>query len=269
MSTPNPRAESLTKHLAEFDRKNAEIADWRRMEKRLLPDVHTISEYRERTTLGRVRAQVFLSEAENMNPSATTICEVHKIIFQSATKDAGRCRVPGEAVTFGGRQGAEPARVPVELARLEKEMDELIAKAKTPEDFCVAIAFYHARFVGIHPFMDGNGRTGRAIMEAQANRAGFHFDMRKIAEAKPAYIAALDSALDRDELTPLATVIGRAMGIEPKFENEVYAASTVASRPMLSLDDIYPLHVERARSRTGRPLPLPSCQGQAGRGPSW
>lgn len=35
------------------------------------------------------------------------------------------------------------------------------------------VALFHLRFESIHPFIDGNGRTGRLIMNLQLINAGF------------------------------------------------------------------------------------------------
>lgn len=45
---------------------------------------------------------------------------------------------------------------------LQNDLDEI---ADVPDDKAlIAAAFFHARFEGIHAFADGNGRTGRALM---------------------------------------------------------------------------------------------------------
>jgi Fic family protein len=72
-----------------------------------------------------------------------------------------------------------------------------------------ALAKMHARFEQIHPFLDGNGRTGRLVLNMLLVRLGyppaiiFKGDRRR-------YLAALQSA-DRGEHGPLGELFARAI----------------------------------------------------------
>lgn len=72
-----------------------------------------------------------------------------------------------------------------------------------------ALAKAHAHFEQIHPFLDGNGRTGRLVLNLLLVRLGyppaiiFKGDRRR-------YLAALQSA-DRGDLGPLAELLARAI----------------------------------------------------------
>ncbi len=72
-----------------------------------------------------------------------------------------------------------------------------------------ALAIAHARFEQIHPFLDGNGRTGRLVLNLLLVRLGyppaiiFKGDRRR-------YLAALGSA-DRGDHGPLGELIARAV----------------------------------------------------------
>ena len=56
-----------------------------------------------------------------------------------------------------------------------------------------AVAEFHLRFEGIHPFIDGNGRTGRLILNLELIKAGLlpvnikFTDRRKYYETFDAY----------------------------------------------------------------------------------
>jgi hypothetical protein len=71
------------------------------------------------------------------------------------------------------------------------------------------LAKAHARFEQIHPFLDGNGRTGRLVLNLILVRLGyppaiiFKGDRRR-------YLAALESA-DQDDHGPLAELLARAI----------------------------------------------------------
>lgn len=94
--------------------------------------------------------------------------------------------------------GALPEDVPEELNELLAEMEGV-----KPEQALTAAAYFHAKFENIHPFADGNGRTGRLLM----NYLLLLWDHPPIIiheEDRKAYYAALeqfDEAQALDSLT--------------------------------------------------------------------
>lgn len=62
-------------------------------------------------------------------------------------------------VTGPREAGALPENVPEELSELLSELKDV-----RPEQALTAAAYFHAKFENIHPFADGNGRTGRLLM---------------------------------------------------------------------------------------------------------
>ena len=66
------------------------------------------------------------------------------------------------------------------------------------------IARFHLEFEGIHPFIDGNGRTGRLIMNLDLIRCGFppinvkFTDRRKYYDAFDAYYRDGDAGVMTD-----------------------------------------------------------------------
>ena len=248
--------------LEEFDRRNAEIADWRRIEPRVLPGVTSMHKYRAATSMGLADAYFMMTDGKHevAPPAAVTVRDLHGCVFRSATRDAGMYRKPGQPVTFGGRLGADPMRIDVEMKRLEAEMGEMVAACRTKEDQCAAIAFYHARLIGIHPFVDGNGRVGRVLMQAQAAKFGMKLDMTEMAADRAGYIEAAGAALDSGNITPLTRIVGKCCGVEITHQSDMVAHTRVSCRPMLDMDDIHPLAEEREMAKTCFPMPLPSVR---------
>jgi hypothetical protein len=55
--------------------------------------------------------------------------------------------------------------------------------------------------------------------------------------------------------------VAECSGVKFEHVGPLIASARLACRPMLSLDDVYPLATEREIARTGFPPPLPSIQG--------
>ncbi|MNZ93788.1 Fic/DOC family protein [compost metagenome] len=68
----------------------------------------------------------------------------------------------------------------------------------------------HVIFVGIHPFIDGNGRTSRLLLNLELMKSGYPPVIIKV-ENRLAYYNALDKALtsedDRDFIELVATEV--------------------------------------------------------------
>ena len=61
--------------------------------------------------------------------------------------------------------GASAEDTPTEMKELFSDIYSNIGEIRQkPENVLAAGAFFHAKFENIHPFADGNGRTGRLAM---------------------------------------------------------------------------------------------------------
>ena len=76
-------------------------------------------------------------------------------------------------VRIGGRSLFRAAFVPPSSSVVPALMDDLVGYANSgPESIVTKAAIVHAQFETIHPYNDGNGRTGRALIHALFARAG-------------------------------------------------------------------------------------------------
>lgn len=80
---------------------------------------------------------------------------------------AGRFRSGKEWVRVGNHLGANPQFVPTLMQELVDAYNQ-----NTTSYFLDAIAHFHAEFETIHPFVDGNGRMGRVLINLQLMNAG-------------------------------------------------------------------------------------------------
>ncbi len=91
-------------------------------------------------------------------------------------------------------------------------LNSKIAIASTLQDHLDCLLFAHYNFVCIHPFNNGNGRTGRIVMNIVALKFGYkplelyhrQGDSRKI------YINAMKSA-DKGNFEPLQQLISEEL----------------------------------------------------------
>lgn len=102
--------------------------------------------------------------------------EMHRRLFDGVRDHAGRCRAHAfgdEHLTYGPNRSVHRDRVLLELEEVFGTLDRSIRSfLENPEDpryerGAVHVAVWaHAEIVRIHPFLDGNGRTSRMLMNA-------------------------------------------------------------------------------------------------------
>ncbi len=100
-------------------------------------------------------------------------------------------------VTGKNEIGAAPEDVAEEMGELLEELRGIPA-----DKLLRAAAYYHVKFENIHPFADGNGRTGRLTMNYFLVTHN-HPPITIHQEDRKAYYAALEAWDERQELAPM------------------------------------------------------------------
>jgi Fic family protein len=95
------------------------------------------------------------------------IKQIHSLVLADKPMDKGTYRkVPVRIL------GAH--HEPVQPYLIEPKMNELLQNFKNDNrNIAEKLALFHIGFEGIHPFIDGNGRTGRLLVNLELMKAGY------------------------------------------------------------------------------------------------
>ena len=115
----------------------------------------------------------------------SVIKNIHSLVLMNRPEDKGNYRrIPVRIM------GAYTE--PVQPYLIEPQMTDLLAKdeqRKATMSVVERVARFHLEFEGIHPFIDGNGRTGRLLMNLELIRNGYPPINVKFADRKRYYDA--------------------------------------------------------------------------------
>ncbi len=173
-----------------------------------LTDKNLINEYEAK---GIAAAELFVFSLDSDTPFSTQLLlEIHSIAFSELYNWAGKWRTTH--VVVGQLTPPEPTQVLQLMYQFIDNLNFKIHSSTTSEEHLETLTFAHYEFVRIHPFNNGNGRTGRIVMNLVALKFGYkplelyhrEGDSRKI------YIDAMKSA-DKGNFEPLTTLIRKEM----------------------------------------------------------
>lgn len=139
------------------------------VEKGLTVEGKTLEEHLE--AVNHAQALEFISTLRGLKRSDLEehhLLELHRLVLQKID-DANAGRYRAVAVRIAGSRAIMPN--PVKVPHLMDEFMAWLAKARGNE--LVIAADAHFRLVSIHPFVDGNGRTARLLMNFLVIQAGF------------------------------------------------------------------------------------------------
>jgi Fic family protein len=143
--------------------------------------------------------------AEQDNFSPTILLNIHRLILQGIDNDnAGKYRAVPVMIS-----GAK--HVPPQPYLVAKQMEDYFIWYNTNKGTFHPVelaAEMHERLVTIHPFIDGNGRTARLVMNLLLLQNGYPIVMLKgDAESRLEYYNALEQAQVENNKTPFLQLI--------------------------------------------------------------
>lgn len=144
------------------------------------------------------------------------VLRLHQLILQGIEEDAGEYRSSG--VRIAGATFSPPPSG--EVGQRVREL--LVWLESNPEEYLpieLAVVFHH-RFVQIHPFSEGNGRTARLLMNLVLMRHGYPFIVNVTSRDRRKYLRALSEA---DMGNPSAFVDFMALSVERALDIYIQA----------------------------------------------
>ena len=134
------------------------------------------------------------------------VLNVHKLLMRGIDdQNAGKYRT-GQVRVAGASFMPPPA------GRVKPMINELLQTLKQNPDELGPIelaAFFHHKLAHIHPFLDGNGRTARLLMNVILVRNGYPFAVLLKVDG-PKYLRALSEA-DSGNLVPFTNFVARSV----------------------------------------------------------
>ena len=148
------------------------------------------------------------------------LCSIHKLLlFSEPSSNLGQLR--NQRVWIGSpmASGIENASyIPPEPDLVYKMVEKLLSDWNNQYDVYLnsdaktkinALVEFHFDFLKIHPFLDGNGRVARYILNQQATEF-FDIDYKVILKDNETYFAALNEG-HNGNLEPLRRVLTQAI----------------------------------------------------------
>lgn len=138
------------------------------LEHQQLPAHHSQREVFEAVNLAKVTEYLAAKLEKNVPLSKDLILTVHQALLANIQDDAaGRFREGKEHVRIGSYIAPPPHEVPLLIKDLFIDFND------DREHILQRIVQFHLEFERIHPFLDGNGRTGRAFLNYQLKLSGY------------------------------------------------------------------------------------------------
>ena len=194
---------------------------------------HNLREHLEATNHAEAFDQLQVLVGQPQQPlTLEIVTDLHRLVMDKIDPQAGKFR--SNYVHITGALGEPPPRAVAR--RVEEWLDWLNSHNNESKDYhpVVYSAIAHQGFEAVHPFSDGNGRTGRLILNFLLMRGGYPPAL-VLKDWRGAYITALRNG-DEGNYAPLANLIGRS--VESSFDTYLDACRHFPEELHLPLSEL-------------------------------
>jgi len=179
--------------------------------KRMLRSGRKPRDRSEQMILNNYHAMRFVRENRDQPLSLEFILELQKIVTDSALDDpsaSGRWRTPEEEIFFADNRDGTVLFRPPSAELIQERMSDLIEFANSEQDDSfihpvIQATILHFMLSYEHPFVDGNGRTARALFYWFMSRKGYwlieFLSISKFLKEAPASYARAFLLVETDE----------------------------------------------------------------------
>lgn len=132
---------------------------------------------------------------------------LHQLVLKNIDdENAGRYRTTNVLIAGAAHTPPEAVLVPGQMANFV-QWHATVAQALHPVERAARV---HGELVRIHPFVDGNGRTARLLLNLELLKAGFPAVIIPV-EQRLAYYEALDAAHVREDYAPFLALLATCL----------------------------------------------------------
>ena len=119
--------------------------------------------------VGHKEAFDFVSELvkNNVSISESAIKQIHYLVLADKKDDRGVYRKIPVRIMGAKHEPVQPYLIEPRMKQLLQDFNE------STEHIVTKLARFHIEFESIHPFIDGNGRTGRLLVNLELMKVGF------------------------------------------------------------------------------------------------
>ncbi len=133
--------------------------------------------------------------------SERVIRDIHSLVLMDRPEDKGVYRRIPVKIMGAHHEPPQPYLVPVQMERLLADL------SRGNRHIIESAAMFHLDFEGIHPFIDGNGRTGRLILNLMLMQAGYPPIDVKFAD-RGKYYSCFDIYYRDNDASPMVNMVG-------------------------------------------------------------